>query len=205
MAWHSDNSFDVQPPGISFLYALEVPAEGGDTVFADMETAYERLSPGFQKTLDALEAVHTSRDQTARAVAGGGYVRREPIDTVHPIVRTNLVTGKKALFVNPLYTRQIVGFKKEESDHLLKFLYNHITMSHDLQCRVRWENRTVVVFDVSLHQSQYLRETANAFHRTATLATQASQTGWMAGDGTLLGKIHFHGKSRLASLMNNIS
>ncbi|TWU70758.1 hypothetical protein ED733_001625 [Metarhizium rileyi] len=147
MTWHSDNSFDIQPPGITFLYALEVPAEGGDTVFADAEKAYERLSSSFQKTLEGLEAIHTSRDQSARAVAGGGYVRREPIDTTHPIVRTNPLTGKKSLFVNPSYTRQVVGFKKEESDYLLKFLYNHITLSQDLQCRVRWENGTVVVFD----------------------------------------------------------
>lgn len=149
MAWHSDNSFDVQPPGVTFLYALEVPAEGGDTVFADMEKAYERLSPAFQKMLEGLTAVHTSRDQAARALAGGGYVRREPVDTVHPIIRTNPLTGKRALFVNPQYTRQVVGFKKEESDNLLQFLYNHVAMSHDLQCRVRWENKTVIVFDVS--------------------------------------------------------
>ncbi|KAG6013468.1 hypothetical protein E4U54_006699, partial [Claviceps lovelessii] len=147
MAWHSDNSFDVQPAGVTFLYALEAPPDGGDTVFADTERAYERLSPAFRNLLDGLQAVHTSRDQAARAVAGGGYVRREPVDTTHPVVRTNLRTGKKALFVNPQYTRQIVGFKKEESDLLLRFLFDHVTNSQDLQCRVRWENGTVVVFD----------------------------------------------------------
>ncbi|OQD87191.1 hypothetical protein PENANT_c006G03139 [Penicillium antarcticum] len=105
MAWHSDNTFEVQPPGVTFLYSLEVPAEGGDTVFADMEKAYERLSPVFQKILEGLKAVHTSCDQAARAIAGGGYVRREPIDTIHPIVRTSPLTGKKALFVNPQYNR----------------------------------------------------------------------------------------------------
>jgi sulfonate dioxygenase len=151
MAWHSDNSYEVQPPGITLLYALEVPAAGGDTIFVNMEKAYERLSPDFRERLKGLEAVHTARDQTARAVANGGYVRREPIDTVHPVVRTHPATGKKALFVNPQFTRQIVGFKKEESDYLLKFLYEHLTLSHDLQCRVKWTNRTVVVLDVSLH------------------------------------------------------
>ncbi|KAG5929979.1 hypothetical protein E4U42_003633 [Claviceps africana] len=148
MAWHSDNSFDVQPPGVTFLYALEVPPDGGDTVFADAERAYERLSPAFRSRLDGLQAVHTSRDQAARAIAGGGYVRREPVDTIHPVVRTNSRTGAKALFVNPQYTRRIVGFKKEESDLLLQFLFRHLTDSQDLQCRVRWENGTVVVFDV---------------------------------------------------------
>ncbi|KAG6112944.1 hypothetical protein E4U13_004061 [Claviceps humidiphila] len=147
MAWHSDNSFDVQPPGVTFLYALEVPPEGGDTIFADMECAYERLSPAFRNLLDGLQAVHTSRDQAARAVAGGGYVRRKPVDTTHPVVRTNPRTGRKALFVNPQYTRRIVGLKTEESDVLLRFLFDHIANSQDLQCRVRWGNGTVVIFD----------------------------------------------------------
>lgn len=150
MAWHSDNSFDVQPPGVTFLYALEVPPEGGDTIFADMECAYERLSPAFRNLLDGLQAVHTSRDQAARAVAGGGYVRREPVDTTHPVVRTNPRTGRKALFVNPQYTRRIVGLKTEESDVLLRFLFDHIANSQDLQCRVRWGNGTVVIFDVGI-------------------------------------------------------
>lgn len=150
MAWHSDNSFDVQPPGVTFLYALEVPPEGGDTIFADTECAYERLSPAFRNLLDGLQAVHTSRDQAARAVAGGGYVRREPVDTTHPIVRTNPRTGRKALFVNPQYTRRIVGLKTEESDMLLRFLFDHIANSQDLQCRVRWGNGTVVIFDVGI-------------------------------------------------------
>ncbi|KAG6091968.1 hypothetical protein E4U30_006106 [Claviceps sp. LM220 group G6] len=147
MAWHSDNSFDVQPPGVTFLYALEVPPEGGDTIFADTECAYERLSPAFRNLLHGLQAVHTSRDQAARAVAGGGYVRREPVDTTHPVVRTNPRTGRKALFVNPQYTRRIVGLKTEESDVLLRFLFDHIANSQDLQCRVRWGNGTVVIFD----------------------------------------------------------
>ncbi|KAG5956826.1 hypothetical protein E4U58_006414 [Claviceps cyperi] len=150
MAWHSDNSFDVQPPGVTFLYAVEVPLEGGDTIFADTECAYERLSPAFRNLLDGLQAVHTSRDQAARAVAGGGYVRREPVDTTHPVVRTNPRTGRKALFVNPQYTRRIVGLKTEESDVLLRFLFDHIATSQDLQCRVRWRNGTVVIFDVGI-------------------------------------------------------
>ena len=57
------------------------------------------------------------------------------------------MTGEKALFVNPQFTRRIVGYKKEESDYLLKFLYDHIALCADLQCRVKWEPKTVVVWD----------------------------------------------------------
>ena len=49
--------------------------------------------------------------------------------------------------MNPQFTRYIIGFKQEESDYLLKFLYDHIALSQDLQCRMRWKPRTVVVWD----------------------------------------------------------
>jgi sulfonate dioxygenase len=62
-------------------------------------------------------------------------------------VRTHPVTGEKALFVNPQFTRRIVGFKKEESDFLLKFLYDHLAYGADFHARVRWEKGTVVVWD----------------------------------------------------------
>ena len=149
LAWHTDHSFEVQPPGVSFLWALEVPDAGGDTVFVDMEKAYERLSPAFQERLKGLHAVHTGRNQAARATATDGYTRREPIDTAHPLVRTHPATGKKALYFNPSNTKQVVGFKKEEGDYLLKFLTEHLTLGHDMQCRVKWANGTVLVFDVS--------------------------------------------------------
>jgi len=147
ITWHSDVTFEMQPPGTTFLYLLDGPSAGGDTLFANLAVAYQRLSPEFQKRLHGLKAVHSGVEQAAAAKARNSIVRREPISTVHPIVRTHPVTGEKALFVNPQFTRRVVGFKREESDYLLKFLYDHIALCADLQCRVKWEPKTVVVWD----------------------------------------------------------
>ena len=147
IAWHSDITYEKQPPGTTFLYALDVPGAGGDTLFANMAKAYERLSPAFRERLSGLTAYHSGYEQAESSEARGGVVRRAPVGSTHPIVRTHPATGEKALFVSPQFTRYIVDFKKEESDFLLKFLYDHIALSQDVQCRVKWAPRTVVVWD----------------------------------------------------------
>ncbi|KIW81012.1 hypothetical protein Z517_04035 [Fonsecaea pedrosoi CBS 271.37] len=147
IAWHSDVTYEHQPPGTTFLYALDVPDAGGDTLFCNMVKAYERLSPAFQERLAGLQAVHSGYEQATAAKNRGSIYRRAPVSSIHPLVRTHPATGEKALYVNPQFTRYIVGFKQEESDYLLKFLYDHIALSQDIQCRVRWRPGTVVVWD----------------------------------------------------------
>jgi sulfonate dioxygenase len=101
ITWHSDVTFEAQPPGTTFLYLLDGPTSGGDTLFANMAKAYERLSPEFQKRLHGLKAVHSGFEQANSAQARGSFVRRDPVMHEHPIVRTHPVTGEKALYVNP--------------------------------------------------------------------------------------------------------
>ncbi|KAI9665804.1 MAG: hypothetical protein M1821_003738 [Bathelium mastoideum] len=145
--WHTDVSYEQQPPGTTFLYVLDGPKAGGDTLFANMAEAYRRLSPEFQKRLHGLKAVHSAVEQANASRDRGGVVRRKPVTNEHPVVRTHPATGEKAIYVNSQFTRRIVGFKKEESDMLLKFLYDHTALSQDLQARVRWRPGTVVVWD----------------------------------------------------------
>ena len=164
IAWHSDVTYEQQPPGTTILYALDVPDAGGDTLFCNMAKAYERLSPAFRERLEGLRAVHSGYEQAIAAEQKSSFVRRAPTSSasrvkirftetanilmqIHPIVRTHPATGEKALYVNPQFTRYIVGFKQEESDYLLKFLYDHIALSQDLQCRMRWKKGTVIVWD----------------------------------------------------------
>lgn len=73
------------------------------------------------------------------------------------VVRVHPVTGAKSLFVNEPYTQYIVGLKKEESDAILRFLFDHIARSADIQVRIKWENKTVVVWDnrITAHSALY--------------------------------------------------
>ncbi|KAM7189296.1 hypothetical protein V8F20_010204 [Naviculisporaceae sp. PSN 640] len=165
VAWHSDVSYEAQTPALTFLYALEKPSVGGDTLFADATEAYRRLSPAFQERLHGLKAVHSAFEQASGSLARGGIVRREPVRNEHPIVRTHPVTGEKAIFVNPGFTREIVGLKKEESDALLKFLYDHLAFGADFQARIKWEPRTVVIWDNRVTQHSALVDWKNGERR----------------------------------------
>lgn len=101
VAWHSDVSYEAQPPGTTFLYILDKPETGGDTLFVDAVEAYNRLSPLFQERLHGLQAVHSGIEQVNAARARGSIVRREPVYNVHPVVRTHPATGQKGIYVNP--------------------------------------------------------------------------------------------------------
>lgn len=147
ISWHSDVSYELQPPGTTFFTVLEGPESGGDTIFADTEEAYNRLSPEFQQRLHGLHVLHTSDDQALNSRSQGGIERRKPVSHVHPLIRTHPVTGRKNIYLNRPFARRIVELKQEESDYLLKFLYNHIELSHDLQLRASWEPKSVVIWD----------------------------------------------------------
>jgi sulfonate dioxygenase len=99
--WHSDVSYERQPPGTTFLMMLEGLASGGDTLYVNTAEAYNRLSKGFKERLHGLKAVHSGFDQANAHIRKGGVVRREPIMSEHPVVRTHPVTGEKSLYVNP--------------------------------------------------------------------------------------------------------
>lgn len=101
VAWHSDVSYERQPPGTTFLYILDTPTTGGDTLFVNMVEAYKRLSPGFRERLHGLKAVHSGIEQAGSARSRESHVRREPVSHIHPLVRTHPATGEKALYVNP--------------------------------------------------------------------------------------------------------
>ncbi|GAB1519246.1 hypothetical protein RhiTH_002312 [Rhizoctonia solani] len=148
--WHSDVSYELQPPGLTTFFLLAQPSSGGgDTLFVSQVQALKKLSPPFVDFLRTLKAVHSGVQQAKYSREGrrGGVVRRDPVEHVHPVVRKHPVTGEEALYVNQQFTTHIVGLKKEESDTILTFLYNHIARVADAQARVNWEPNTVVLWD----------------------------------------------------------
>lgn len=176
IAWHSDVTYENQPPGTTFLYALDVPEAGGDTLFLNQAAAYRRLSPAFRERLEGLKAVHSGFEQAESALGKGSIIRRAPVSSIHPLIRTHPTTGEKALWVNQQFTRYIVGFKKEESDYLLNFLYSHMALSQDLQCRVKWAPGTVVVWDNRVTAHSALLDWENKARRhIARITPQAEQ------------------------------
>ncbi|KAL2012537.1 hypothetical protein VTN00DRAFT_62 [Thermoascus crustaceus] len=145
--WHQDVSYEIQPPGYVMLGLLQGPEVGGDTVFAATDAAYKRLSPAFRSFLDNLKVVHSSQKMIAHARMRGGLVRKDPVDTVHPLVRVHPVTGEKCLFLNGEFITKIQGLKEPETRVILDFLLQHIITGHDFQARVKWGPRTIVMFD----------------------------------------------------------
>ncbi|KAL2839122.1 hypothetical protein BJY01DRAFT_257840 [Aspergillus pseudoustus] len=155
--WHSDMSYEINGMGTTIFYPLEVPPSGGDTLYLSTTAAYEHLSEDFRNRLAGLYATHSGFSQAAVHDHRERYIR-DPIETVHPVVRTHPVTQKKSLYVNRLYTRKIVGWKEEESNTILNFLYNHIEHGQDWHIRIHWTPGTVAVYDNRVTQHSALRD-----------------------------------------------
>lgn len=89
--YHSDVSYERQPPGVTLLALLSVPPTGGDTAWVSQTAAYSRLSQPIKTLLEGLRAEHSGHPQAENAKRSGKFVRREPVTTQHPVVRIHPV------------------------------------------------------------------------------------------------------------------
>jgi taurine dioxygenase len=154
--WHSDFSFLEEPPSLTLLYALELPDVGGDTLWSSQYVAYDALSTGMKRLLDPLRVIHTASphgtkgpDTTTAVSRSVVMTRNDPSadrEVVHPAVRVHPVTGRKALFVNPVYTQRFEDMTVEESRPLLQYLFDHATRA-EFTCRLRWTDGTLAIWD----------------------------------------------------------
>jgi len=146
--WHSDVSCDPVPPMGSILRLHTVPETGGDTLFASMYAAYEALSDRMKALLDGLAAVHDGAPyyrEVNRLIGRDDGGRAYP-SAEHPVIRTHPETGRKALFVNSMFTTRIVGLPADESAAVLDFLFRHVQRP-DFQCRFRWRKDSIAFWD----------------------------------------------------------
>lgn len=150
--WHTDMTFQERPPLGSILRAKVIPEHGGDTLWASLFAAYDSLSDRMKGYLEGLVAVHSFAHGFRHTLAEPGAMERlRPAIEAnpprrHPVIRTHPKSGKKALFVNRLFTTRIEGVPERESDALLAFLYDHLeTPEHT--CRFRWSPNAIAFWD----------------------------------------------------------
>ncbi|POM75848.1 Taurine dioxygenase [Phytophthora palmivora] len=155
--WHSDVSYERQPPSYTSFKVLTTPPTGGDTLWASAYEAYDRLTPQFKKFVEGLTAIHSSKSQAEAAIANGKTLRRPIVEFEHPVVRTHPVTGRKALYVNDQFTTRINNLSATESDAVLRFLLQHIAQGHEFQVRYHWTKDAVAIWDnrATVHYATY--------------------------------------------------
>eukprot|EP00954_Amorphochlora_amoebiformis_P027368 1385126-Amorphochlora_amoeboformis.AAC.3 len=156
--WHSDNSYMLEPSLGSILHAVEIPPVGNDTLFSCAYSTYESLSPKLRAVLENLYAVHTAGEAfNPNSVSGGSFDNPESTmkyqkaqelvsHALHPVVRTHPETGRKALFVNSMFTTNFEGMTRKESKPILDFLYEQ-TGKPEFTCRFRWQTGDVAMWD----------------------------------------------------------
>lgn len=145
--WHSDLSYCRDPSDAIFLYATHVPRDGGDTLVANMQLAYEALPEDLARRIEGLTAIHRYGWGGKDAITEPDATRRAQYpDVEHPVVRVHARTGNRSLFVNPGYTVGITGWPREESDALLDEIYAH-ALRDEFQYRHRWAKGQLVGID----------------------------------------------------------
>ena len=149
--WHSDTTYLETPPKLTTLYAKETPAQGGDTIFANMYQAYETLSAGMQRLLDGMTAVFSAgllprEKRDGYATMQGTNVDKLSMSAEHPVVRTHPETRRKSLYINDAHTSHFSGMTRAESLPLIRYLCER-AVRPELCCRLRWAPGTFTIWD----------------------------------------------------------
>jgi taurine dioxygenase len=149
--WHTDVSYNVKPTKAIILKSIKIPPVGGDTCFSNMELAWETLDEEIKKKIKDKKAIHSSLGaaffvDSYKGMQGHEKRNYDEYSNEHPVVRTHPETGKKILYVNWTYTKQIIGLEKKESDEILKKIFEHQARL-DLTCRFNWTENAVAMWD----------------------------------------------------------
>ena len=158
--WHTDVSYNPKPTKVIILRSRKIPPVGGDTMFSNMEIAYETLDEEIKKKIEGKKAIHSSLGAAAfvdkyTEMEGNGNL--DEYSNEHPMVRTHPETKKKILYVNSMYTKRIIDMDKKESDEILKKIFEHQERL-DFTCRFKWTENAVAIWDNRSTQHQGLTD-----------------------------------------------
>ena len=181
VGWHSDITFEPVPSDYAMLKIHTLPVAGGDTLWSSGYEIYDRLSPAMQVFLEGLTATHDAKffleeasrlqNPIRKGIRGHALNHGDSLTAVHPVIRTNPVTGWKSVYVNKGFTRRINGVTKDESDLLLQYLFNLVTQNHDAQVRFKWNKNDLAIWDnrSNWHCATYDYAQARAGDRVCSL------------------------------------
>ena len=152
--WHTDVTYKTNPPFASILYSKIIPSEGGDTLWSSLTSIYDDLPSEMKKYLSKLRAIHDMGDFRNDYINDDNNQSSENLNNgfnefgnaVHDIIKTHPVSKKKLLYINPGFTRQIVGLHMNESNDLLNYLFNFMNKP-EYQVRFKWTPNTLVIWD----------------------------------------------------------
>jgi taurine dioxygenase len=166
--FHIDSGYAARPYKYTFLFALELPSEGGNTLFSNMYKAYEAVPDELKRKLSGKRALHIHEYNRNRQASHAGDISQVP-HCYHPVFPRHPDTGRKTLFVDRLMTTSIEGFSDEESAAILsqlydigerrEFIYEHVWRPNDF---LMWDNRCTIHArtDFAKHERRLLRRCA---------------------------------------------
>lgn len=137
VAWHTDITFEEEPPKCSVLNGVVIPFVGGDTMWSDQVLAFKSLSKKMKNFLRGCTAIHDASEFSHSGIKA---------TTKHPVVIIHPETGEEALFVHQGFTRRITDLSKPESDAILKFLFDHSTR-YEFTVRYHWTQGDIAFAD----------------------------------------------------------
>jgi taurine dioxygenase len=154
--WHTDYSYLPRPPELAFLFGVDIPADGPDTLYLDMQRAYESLPASRRELFDDLRAIHTQKGaldpRTYRLppYVVDGEAPDERISperrAVHPLVQTHPVTGRRSLYLAQCYTTGFEGVNADEGAAIIAEIYRHAERP-ELSYRHVWRRGDCVLND----------------------------------------------------------
>jgi taurine dioxygenase len=148
-SWHTDHSYAAIPPKCTMLFAIDIPATGGDTEFTSTAAAFEALPGDKRARLDGMQSVHafeSSRSPRRMVKRTPEEIAAYPGDAVHPLIRTNADTGRKSIYINTVRSERILGLSDEDSGSLLDELFAQIDQPQ-FQYRHQWKKGDIVLWD----------------------------------------------------------